>query len=63
MWSSDAAKGNHITQLQRQPQRGTTAEGKTYNVGVIQLVQHLALDAATEGFTEALKEKLGDQLE
>ena len=34
----------------------------TYNVGVIQLVQHEALDAATTGFSDALKEKLGDNV-
>lgn len=34
----------------------------TYRVGVIQLVQHVALDAATEGFQAALKEKLGDKV-
>ncbi len=33
---------------------------KVYNVGVCQLVQHVALDAATQGFEDALKEKLGD---
>ncbi len=32
----------------------------TYTVGICQLVQHAALDAATEGFMDALKEKLGD---
>ena len=35
---------------------------KVYNVGICQLVQHDALDAATEGFQAALKEKLGDQV-
>ena len=35
------------------------AEG-TYRVGVCQLVQHVALDAATQGFQDALKAKLGD---
>ena len=35
---------------------------KPYNVGVIQLVQHPALDAATQGFEDALKEKLGDSV-
>ncbi|MBE5809287.1 MAG: ABC transporter substrate-binding protein [Clostridiales bacterium] len=35
------------------------AEG-TYTVGVCQLVQHVALDAATQGFQDALTEKLGD---
>ena len=34
--------------------------GKTYTVGVCQLVQHEALDAATQGFVDALKEELGD---
>ena len=35
---------------------------KTYTVGICQLVQHDALDAATEGFQDALKEKLGDNV-
>jgi len=37
-----------------------SAEGKTYRIGICQLVQHVALDAATQGFQDALKEKLGD---
>ena len=37
-------------------------EDKTYTVGVCQLVQHVALDAATEGFKAALTEKLGDKV-
>ena len=36
------------------------AEGETYNVGICQLVQHVALDAASQGFQDALTEKLGD---
>ena len=39
-----------------------SANAKTYTVGIAQLVQHEALDAATEGFKAALKEKLGDQV-
>ena len=40
---------------------GAPAEsGKTYTVGVCQRVQHEALDAATQGFVDALKEALGD---
>ncbi len=35
---------------------------KVYKVGVCQLVQHPALDAATEGFKDALTEKLGDKV-
>ena len=33
---------------------------QTYTVGICQLVQHEALDAATEGFRDALTEALGD---
>ena len=37
-------------------------DAKTFTVGVCQLVQHPALDAATQGFQDALKEKLGDKV-
>jgi putative ABC transport system substrate-binding protein len=40
-----------------------TDETKTYKVGVCQLVQHDALDAATQGFQDALKDILGDAVE
>lgn len=35
-------------------------EAQTYTVGICQLVQHDALDAATQGFKDALTEALGD---
>ncbi|MBR3150289.1 MAG: ABC transporter substrate-binding protein [Eubacterium sp.] len=35
-------------------------DGKTYNIGLCQLVQHDALDKAAQGFQDALKE-LGDE--
>ncbi|MBQ8510587.1 MAG: ABC transporter substrate-binding protein [Clostridia bacterium] len=38
---------------------GSTAE---YHVGIVQLVQHPALDAATQGFQDALKDKLGSKV-
>ena len=38
------------------------AEEATYTVGICQLVQHAALDAATQGFKDALTEKLGDSV-
>ena len=41
---------------------GAAAEGKVYNVGIVQLVQHEALDAATQGFKDTLTEKLGDNV-
>ncbi len=34
--------------------------GETYTIGICQLMQHDALDAATQGFQDALTEKLGD---
>ena len=36
---------------------------KKYKIGLCQLVQHDALDAATKGFQDYLKEKLGDKVE
>ena len=39
---------------------GETDDGK-YNVGIIQLVTHDALDAATQGFMDALVEELGEE--
>ena len=40
-----------------------SAEGATYKVGICQLVQPDALDAATQGFIDALNEKLPGQVE
>ena len=34
------------------------ADDKTYNIGICQLVQHEALDAATQGFKDAITEEL-----
>lgn len=46
---SDTAKGDGDT-------------GKTvYNIGVCQLTQHVALDAATQGFSDALKAIFGEE--
>jgi len=36
------------------------ADGQSYTVGVCQLVEHVALDAATQGFEDAITEALGD---
>ena len=37
-------------------------EEKTYVVGICQLVQHVALDAATQGFKDAITAELGDKV-
>ena len=40
-----------------------TEEGKdTFTIGICQLVQHEALDAATKGFMDALKAEFGDKV-
>ncbi len=43
-------------------QGGDADADKTYTIGICQLVQHEALDAATKGFKDALTEKLGDKV-
>ncbi len=43
-------------------QEASAGEEQVYNVGICQLVQHEALDAATEGFKAALTEALGDKV-
>ena len=58
---TDAAKEKEAATTKTE-ETATTDDSKTYNVGVIQLVQHPALDTATQGFTDALKEKLGDNV-
>lgn len=39
-----------------------TSADKVYSIGICQLVQHEALDAATKGFKDILTEKLGDKV-
>ena len=42
------------------PAEAPAAEAQTFSIGICQLVQHPALDLATQGFKDALTEKLGD---
>ncbi len=39
---------------------GDASSSKVYNIGICQLVQHDALDAATEGFQTAITDELGE---
>ena len=39
----------------------TTKDDGKYTVGIVQLVQHVALDSATQGFMDALKAELGEE--
>ena len=41
---------------------GSTSSKDTYTVGICQLMQHVALDDATQGFMDALKDELGDKV-
>ncbi len=41
---------------------GEDKKDGSYTIGICQLVQHDALDAATNGFMQALKDKLGDKV-
>lgn len=42
--------------------KGADTAKDSYTVGICQLMKHTALDKATEGFQDALKEKLGDKV-
>ena len=44
------------------PAEGGNADAKAYTVGILQLVEHPALDAATQGFQDKLTELLGDSV-
>lgn len=61
--SSSTSTSGSKTQTQS---TASTAEaetsGKTYTVGICQLVQHPALDAATKGFKKVLKDEFGDSI-
>ena len=41
----------------------SAASDETYTIGICQLVEHVALDAATQGFQDALTDKLGDKVQ
>lgn len=43
-------------------EKAKSSSGKTYTVGIVQSMEHKALDSATKGFEKALKDKLGDNV-
>ena len=45
-----------------QTEAAASTDGKVYNIGICQLIQHDALDAATKGFEDALTEVFGDNV-
>ena len=44
------------------PADAAPAGDTVFNIGICQLAQHPALDAASQGFTDALKEEFGDSV-
>ena len=62
MTGSLTACGSLAQQEAEETTANASVQEQVYQVGICQLVQHEALDAATLGFTEALKEVLGDQV-
>ena len=64
--STTANTENSTTSTTASAENSTTEskeDDTIYRIGICQLVQHVALDEATRGFQEALKEKLGDRVE
>ena len=59
--SAPAAATEAPTASTEAPSADVSAD-KTFVVGICQLVQHPALDAATQGFKDALTEALGDKV-
>ena len=63
--TSGDSQASQDTQDTQEPAGGNDASGgasgETYEIGVCQLAPHPALDAATEGFQDAVKELLGKE--
>lgn len=61
--TNEVKEAAEATEAPAETQAAETAEETTeahYTVGICQLVQHVALDAATQGFKDAIVEKLGE---
>ncbi len=57
-----AAEAEAEAAVEAEPAAEAEAAAEVFNIGVCQLVQHPALDRATQGFVDTLTEKLGDQV-
>jgi putative ABC transport system substrate-binding protein len=63
--SADSTADSQTTDTQttdNQANESEAGDGETYTIGICQLIQHAALDAATQGFKDALTELLGDKV-
>lgn len=59
--SEDAsAEDGSSAEVSTTVEKGEIEDGKVFNIGICQLVQHPALDAATQGFRESLTALMGE---
>lgn len=61
--ATEAPATEAATEAPAETEAAAEAPAQVYKVGICQFVQHAALDAATQGFKDALTEKLGDAVE
>ena len=54
--------GSAGTETSSPAPENTGSAGGSYTIGIVQQMQHVALDSATQGFQDALTELLGDQV-
>ena len=59
--TGESASTADAAETQESAAQSTDAAGTNYKIGICQLVQHDALDAATQGFKDAIVEKLGEE--
>ena len=60
--SSSSAAASSTASSAASAAGSAAADGQSYTVGICQLVEHAALDAATQGFEDALTEAFGDNV-
>ena len=60
--SSSSAAASSTASSAASAAGSAAANGQSYTVGICQLVEHAALDAATQGFEDALTEAFGDNV-
>ncbi len=53
----DTTETSDATEDTTETSEGAAASGETYNIGITQIVSHPALDAAAQGFKDALEEE------
>lgn len=58
--AEDTSAADDAAETEEPADDDAAASGEVYQIGICQLVQHEALDAATQGFKDALVEKLGE---